>query len=232
MVVFILAIMAIGVALFLSFRGWRARQRARAAFGALRVAPAIDPLLEIEPTLISRNDWRDAVLDTRELLQSATGANLLDRPGMEALREDVARRVSATKPATALTDLLRLWTDLGRRFGPIVSRARCHRLLALPAVIAPLAAKPPEGVLQDDWNQAIVATQTMLVEVVASNKISAERIAELRDDLGQFILLADPERARTLLSSLWKDIPKEAGIVPKILKPKILNITKNTQSNK
>ena len=225
-IVCVLALLTIWGLLALSFRSWKARQRERAIFGAERVAPAIEPLSKLQPPLISQDDWRDAVVDTRGLLRSVTAANLLDQAEMETLRADVARRVAEAKSDTALVNLLKLWTDLARRFGPLVSRARSHRLLALPAAIAPLAANPPEGTSQDDWVRAIIATQSMLVEVVSSNKISAERIAELRDDLGQFVLLADPPRARSLLSSLWKDLPKEAGIAPKTPKPKNLSIEK------
>src|SRR5437588_4860408 len=62
------AVLTLWLGLSLAFRGWEARYRALADFGANRVAPAIDPLASTVPPDIPPADWRLAVADTHAML--------------------------------------------------------------------------------------------------------------------------------------------------------------------
>ncbi|MDR3639554.1 MAG: hypothetical protein P4L84_37480 [Isosphaeraceae bacterium] len=107
--------------LYQTFRIWRSRVLARAAYGAREVAPAVDPLAQMVPEGVAPDDWRTAVGQTHELLVTLTGANLLDRPQMEQLRAELAARVAAARPETARTVLRSIWDDLCARAGPVLA---------------------------------------------------------------------------------------------------------------
>jgi hypothetical protein len=113
--------------LFLVFRDWRTRYRARAAFGATQVATAIDPLAAVVPEGVSPEDWRQAVADTHRMLVTITSANLLDRAQMEGLRAEIAAIVARARPDSSRAALARLWDDLAARAGPILDEQRHPR---------------------------------------------------------------------------------------------------------
>ncbi len=134
----------LGVALLwgvlsVAFRGWQGRYHERAAFGAREVAPAIDPLADVVPPGVDLHDWRQAVARTHAMLVALTAANLLDRPRMEALRDELRAGVARARPETARGELARIWADLKRRAGPILNDARhpLPKLLAAPPSPAP-----------------------------------------------------------------------------------------------
>jgi hypothetical protein len=136
------AVLGVGLlwgVLSLAFSGWRGRYHERAAFGAREVAPAIDPLADVVPPGVALHDWRQAVARTHAMLVALTAANLLDRPRMEALRDELRARVARARPETARGELARIWADLKRRAGPILNDARHPppKLLATPSSPAP-----------------------------------------------------------------------------------------------
>ncbi len=117
----IVATLLIWGAVYLAFLYWRATYRALAEFGANQVAPLVDPMAERVPPGVEPGAWKSAVADTHALLVALTGAGLLDRPTMEALRADVAARVARATPESARAELTRLWDDIEARAGPAVA---------------------------------------------------------------------------------------------------------------
>ncbi|HWE40472.1 MAG TPA: hypothetical protein VG406_28245 [Isosphaeraceae bacterium] len=222
----LLGVLVLWGALALAFRGWKARQLDRASYGARRVEAAIGPWERVEPPGIGPAAWREAVGASRALLVAVVGSGAMEKGGMDALADDVAGRVSASRPETAPTDLLRLWADLGRRAGPIVARSRPGGPLVLASAVAPLAAAAPEGVDRAEWLDAVVATEALLVEVSSSGRLSPDRIATLRETLSARVYAASPRTSRSVLSGLWDDLPREAGITPRAPRPSLLDGSK------
>ena len=123
-VAFVAAVLVLWLGLDLAFRGWKARYRALAEFGASRVAPAVDPLASINPPEIPPMEWRAAVSETHAMLLALTGSGVLGESQMDDLRRDVASRVAGARPETALKALSDLWDDLERKAGPVISPDR------------------------------------------------------------------------------------------------------------
>jgi hypothetical protein len=119
-----LGLLVVSGALGLMFRDWRARYRALADYGARQVAPTIDALADHVPPGVKPKQWEDAVSDTHAMLVAVTGAGLLDRQRMEALRSEVAARVAHAEadPGSAVYELARLWDDMEAKAGPILLR--------------------------------------------------------------------------------------------------------------
>jgi hypothetical protein len=112
--------------LYLVFRDWRQRYRARAAYGVTQVAPVIDALAETVPAGVSPDEWRTAIRETHALLVTVTGANLLDFKEMQALRgelEDVVAR-ARKKPESAREELAGIWNRIEDRAGFVLRDAR------------------------------------------------------------------------------------------------------------
>ena len=131
----LLVLLALTAALTLAFRHWRARYRERAAFGALQVATAIDPLARMVPPDVPVDDWRRAVADAHAMLVTLTASNLLDLDQMRDLRADLAARVARARarPETARAELAGLWDDLAARAGPnLANRHPRPELLSPP----------------------------------------------------------------------------------------------------
>ncbi len=120
-VALVATVLALWLGLDLAFRVWKARYDALAGFGASKVAPAIDPLAEINPPAVAPSDWRAAVADTHAMLLALTGAGVLDQSQMDQLRQDVADRVARARPETALKILANLWDDLEGKAGPVIA---------------------------------------------------------------------------------------------------------------
>jgi hypothetical protein len=119
-----LFVLASGVALlliwgtmYLVFRDWRARYRARAQYGATHVVRAIDPLEAILPPGVDRTAWRDAVDQTRAMLLTVTASNLLDVKDMDRLRTELDGHVAQAcrHPETALLELAAIWDRMADR---------------------------------------------------------------------------------------------------------------------
>ena len=115
--------------LYLAFRDWRARYRARALYGATHVATAIDPMAATVPAGVPPEAWRDAVSGTHAMLVTVTASNLLDMAALRSLRAEVAARVARACPETALSELAGLWDDLQARAGPVLDRHPRPKLL-------------------------------------------------------------------------------------------------------
>ena len=121
-IVGLIAILLIWGAVYLAFLYWRARYHALAEFGASQVAPLVDPLADRVPMGVDPIAWKKAVADTHGMLLALTGAGVLDRTQMEALRGDVAARVArATTPESARDELMALWDDLETKAGPVIA---------------------------------------------------------------------------------------------------------------
>ena len=118
--------------LYLAFRDWRARYRARALYGARHVATAIDPMAAAVPPGVPSHAWRDAVSETHAMLVTVTATNLLDMAALRSLRGEVAARVARSRPETARSELAGLWDDTLDRAGPILDRHPRPKLLPPP----------------------------------------------------------------------------------------------------
>ena len=123
-VVLVAAVLTLWLGLDLAFRGWKARYRALAEFGASRVAPAIDPLASTNPPDVPTLEWQAAVADTHAMLLALTGSGVLGESQMDDLRRDIAARVARARPETALKALANLWDDLERKAGPVIAPDR------------------------------------------------------------------------------------------------------------
>jgi len=103
--------------LYLVFRDWRTRYRARAAYGATHVVPAIDPLEAIVPAGVEPDAWRETVRQTRAMLMTVTSSNLLDIKEMERLRAELDQFVARVQadPDTGLSELAAIWDEMAER---------------------------------------------------------------------------------------------------------------------
>jgi hypothetical protein len=112
-----LVVLVIWGALYLAFRDWRARYRARAAYGANQVISAIKPLTEIVPSGVDPGAWHDAVSRTQAMLLTVTAANLLGIDEMRSLRVELDEAVTRAqaKPETAVNELAGVWNTMDER---------------------------------------------------------------------------------------------------------------------
>jgi hypothetical protein len=109
--------------LYLVFRDWRERYNARAQFGATQVAPVIDGMANPVPPGVDPDEWRRAVAETHEMLVTLTGSNLLDRQGLQALRDELGQVVARARahPETARDELAGVWNRTADRAGFVLS---------------------------------------------------------------------------------------------------------------
>lgn len=151
--VIVATVLTLWLGLDLTFRGWKARYRARAEFGATRVAPAVDPLAGLVPPGVGPDEWWSAVAVTHAMLLALTGSGVLDGPGLEALRREVTDRVARARPETAREALAGLWDDLELRAGPVIAPDRApppagsrqaarHPRPPRPALLGPAPPRP------------------------------------------------------------------------------------------
>jgi hypothetical protein len=103
--------------LYVGFREWRAKYRERARYGATQVVPAIEPLLALVPPHVDHIEWHDAVEQTRAMLITVTGSNLLDVKDMDNLRIELSQHVrrACAQPATAVGELAEIWNEVADR---------------------------------------------------------------------------------------------------------------------
>jgi hypothetical protein len=131
--------------LYLVFRDWRTRYRARAEFGATHVAPVIDGLAEIAPPGVNGQDWRIAVQETHSMLVSVTGANLLDLQQMQLLRVELEQAVARARgrPETARDELARVWNTISDRAEFLLQEGSSGRRKGhpRPAILPPRPVK-------------------------------------------------------------------------------------------
>jgi hypothetical protein len=111
------ALLLIWGTLFLVFRDWRARYRERALYGATQVIPVIDRLRSIVPPDVDPALWRDAVDQTRTMLITVIGSNLLDAQAMDKLRAELDGHVhrATGRPETAVRELALIWDHVADR---------------------------------------------------------------------------------------------------------------------
>jgi hypothetical protein len=133
--------------LYLVFRDWRRRYRARAAYGATEVVPVIDALADRVPPGVDPDEWKAAVRDTHALLITVTGANLLGLKEMRSLRgelEQVVARVRA-RPDTARDELGGVWDRIEDRAGFVLRDARSAsgQRHTRPGILPPPPKKEP-----------------------------------------------------------------------------------------
>lgn len=149
-VVACLAILAIWAVAYLALQSWRDRYRERAAYGATRVAPAVDPLAELSPPGVDPAAWRSAVADTHTMLVALTASGLLDADQMRDLRGDLAGRVESASPASALAVLTAIWDDMERKAGPVIAPSGppppgSRHAARVPRPARPAILGPPAG---------------------------------------------------------------------------------------
>jgi hypothetical protein len=111
------AVLLIWGTLYLVFRDWRAKYRERARYGATQVVPAIDSLRSIVPPHISEPAWHDAIDQTRAMLLTVTGSNLLDVKDMDRLRAELSQHVGRARahPEAAISELAEIWNQVADR---------------------------------------------------------------------------------------------------------------------
>jgi hypothetical protein len=111
------AVLLIWGTLYLVFRDWKARYQDRARYGATQVVPTIDPLRSIAPPDVGEVAWRDAIDQTRAMLLTVTGSNLLDVKDMDRLRAELSQHVgrACDHPETALAELAQIWNQVADR---------------------------------------------------------------------------------------------------------------------
>ena len=111
------AVLLIWGTLYLVFRDWRAKYRERARYGATQVVPAIDSLRSIVPPDISEAAWHYAIEETRAMLLTVTGSNLLDVKDMDGLRAELSQHVGRARahPEAALSELAEIWNQVADR---------------------------------------------------------------------------------------------------------------------
>ena len=131
--------------LYLVFRDWRTRYRARADFGATQVAPVIDAIAKVAPPGVDGQAWRDAVRETHSMLVSVTGANLLDIEQMQSLRAELEQAVARaeTQPETARDELAGVWNAMSERVEFLLEEGSSGRRKAhsRPTILPPRPVK-------------------------------------------------------------------------------------------
>lgn len=138
-------ILVLWAALYLSFREWRARYRARASFGVTQVAPRIDPLASIVPPGVDAGAWREAVRETHAMLVSMTSANLLDVQQMQLLRDELEQTVERVRvhPETGREELASVWNTMADRAEFVLQEGSSGRRKghSRPAILPPRPVK-------------------------------------------------------------------------------------------
>jgi hypothetical protein len=221
-------VLVIWGALNVVFRDWRARYRERAAYGRAAVVPAIDPLAEVAPPGVDAVAWHEAVRETRSMLTTVTGSNLLGIDEMRALRSEIDRIVGRAldRPETAVRELAGLWDSIGERAEFLFTDSRSQsgerhpRPAILPSygathvapVVDALAEITPPGVETGVWRLAVRETHEMLVTLTDSNGISIERMRGVRSQLDLMVeqARARPDEAVAILATIWNETADRA----------------------
>ena len=165
--------------------------------------------------------WRDAVTQTRAMLLTVTGSNLLTMNEMKSLRAELDQIVAQADPGTSLRELAYVWDLMGDRAEFLFSDSRSasgdrhRRPTILPSyaanqlvpVITPLESIVPPNVDPQAWRDAVNQTREMLLTVTESNRLTVRKMGYLRADLEQVVarVLAHPESAVNELAVLWND---------------------------
>ncbi len=152
----IVVILVIAGVLGLAFRSWKAQYLARVAHGDARVVKAVEPLADpaLTPPEVPANDWREALAETRSMLEAVVRSNLLDVPQLDDFGARLAAQVAAARDGseTARDTLGAIWDDVENGPGfvrEVVARRKHFRPACLPPRKLPGAAVPfPDGARQ------------------------------------------------------------------------------------
>ena len=132
--------------LYWNFRDWKTRYRRRASYGATQVVPAIDPMATLVPPGVDPDAWRDAVQETRAMLATVVGSNLLDIEDMDRLRTELMQHAERAQadPAAARDELAAIWNELADRAEFLFQDSRSPRgeRHPRPKILPP---RPPPG---------------------------------------------------------------------------------------
>jgi hypothetical protein len=103
--------------LYVVFIDWRARYRTRAAYGATHVIPALERLEAIVPPDAKPDEWREALNQTRVMLLTVVGSNLLGVKEMDQLRIELDQAVARmrARPETGREELAGIWNEMADR---------------------------------------------------------------------------------------------------------------------
>jgi hypothetical protein len=225
-IVAVLAVLVLWGLLYAVFREWRTRYRARAAYGATQIVPAIDPLAEVVPPGVDPGQWRDAVDRTHAMLLTVTASNLLGLAEMRDLRVELGRAGDRARahPETAVAELAAVWDDMAERGEFLLKDTRPlkedrhPRPAILPSYGAdrvapgldPFAGLDPPGVDPARWRDAVAHTRALLLDVTASKVISTLWMKDLRRELDQAAARAraHPESAVGELAAVWDSLDR------------------------
>ena len=237
------AVLLIWGTLYLIFRDWRAKYRERARYGATQVVPAIDPLRSIVPPDVGQSMWHDAIDQTRAMLLTVTGSNLLDVKEMNTLRVELADHVRRGRdhPATAVGELAEIWNQVADRGEFLLrdSRSRSGDRHPRPRIIPsygatrvvpaiePLRAIVPAGVDPVAWRDAIDQTRAKLLALTDSHPLDVREMGRLRAELSRHVSRAcdQPATAVAELAQIWDQVADRNENLrprPKILPPRSL----------
>jgi hypothetical protein len=223
----------IGATLYLVFREWRAKYRERALYGATRVVPTIEPLRGVIPPGVDVAAWNDAVDQTRALLITVTGSNLLSVTDMDVLRIELSQHVrqACVHPQTALGELAEIWNEVADRGDFLfrdsrsLSGDRHPRPRIIPSygvtrvvpAIDPLRTILPDGVDPIAWRDAIDQTRALLTTLTDSKLLGIKDMDRLRIELSEHVGRAcvHPETALNVLAEIWNEIACHAGFLLK-----------------
>ena len=192
------------------------------------------------PPEVDPEAWRDAVDQTRAMLLTVTGSNLLDVNAMDALRNELAQHVrqASEKPSTALNELAEIWNEAADR-GEFLFRdsrsqsGRRHprpKLIpsyaetrVLPAMDSLRSIAPPD-VDPGAWREAIDETRAMLLAVTEASSFDVAKLRTLRERLLHQVNQARdrPQTALDALAAIWDEVAPPARSQrprPKILPP-------------
>lgn len=139
----VLVVLLVWGSLNLVFRQWRAGYRARAAYGDRVVVTPIEPLASVAPTGEDPDAWRSAVGETRAMLKTLTGSNVLDEPHMRVLGELIAAEVRLARPDDARARLTAIWDAAEAGAGPVVTSRHPRPLLLCPSGAQPASERAP-----------------------------------------------------------------------------------------
>jgi hypothetical protein len=221
-----IVVVVLSGALNLTFRDWKARYRARAAYGAFEVVPAIDRLAAIAPANLGTSAWRDAVRETRSMLTTVISSNLLDIQEMRDLRTELDQIVgrAIARPETAPRELADVWNVIGERGEFLLKDSRSQsgerhpRPRILPSywatrvvpAIDPLAEVAPPDAEPTAWRDAVGQTHAMLLSLAGTNQLSIEAMKLRRAKIEHLVnqACARPETAVAKLAVIWNESNK------------------------
>ena len=135
----IVVLAATSSALYWSFLSWRKHYRQNVAYANGQISPVLKKLFGLHPPKVDPMAWKQAVMDSHDMVALVIASGILDRAGLTVLIKDVSTRFRETSDSTALRDLSGLWDDMETRAGPILARSpeRQPRIPRRPKLLEP-----------------------------------------------------------------------------------------------